>query len=152
MRVLNDPRIYLQMKIKKSMKTTAIVEMWDDKTISIYVPDFDGFNLNAQGDSVEEAKRSLMDAIEDYKNMFVEKGESIPDNLENIELEYKYDIASFFDCFKFISVSTFAEYAGINPSLMRKYKQRIAFASENQKAKIEQAIHRAGRELSAVQL
>lgn len=53
---------------------------------------------------------------------------------------------------KFISVSTFAKYAGINPSLMRQYKQRIAFASEAQKAKIEQAIHKAGKELISVQL
>lgn len=126
--------------------------MWDDKTISIYVPEFDGFNLNAQGESVEEAKRSLLESVEDYKSMLLEKGEKIPENLKNVEFEYKYDIASFFDCFNFISASTFAKYAGINPSLMRKYKQRLAFASEMQKAKIEQAIHRAGRELSAVQL
>lgn len=134
------------------MKTVAIVEMWDDKTISVYVPEFDEFSLNGQGDSVEEAKTSLMASVEDYKQMYIERGEEIPESLKNLEFEYKYDIASFFDCFKFISVSTFAKYAGINPSLMRQYKQRIAFASETQKAKIEQAIHKAGQELMAVQL
>ena len=35
---------------------------------------------------------------------------------------------------------------------MRQYKQRIAFASESQKAKIEDAIHRAGSELCAVKI
>ena len=129
------------------MKTVAIVEMWDDKTISVYVPEFDGFNLNGQGKSVDEAKRSLHECIDDYITMLKEQGE-----LKNVEFEYKYDIASFFDNFKFISVSTFAKYAGINPSLMRQYKQRIAFASEAQKAKIEEAIHRAAREMLAVQL
>lgn len=33
-----------------------------------------------------------------------------------------------------------------------QYKQRIAFASEAQKSKIEEAIHKAGSELLAVQL
>lgn len=134
------------------MKTTAVVEMWDDKTISIYVPDFKGFNLNGQGKTVEDAKRSLLDAVEDYKQMFVLQGKEIPDELANIEFEYKYDIASFFDYFKFLSVTSFAKYAGINPSLMRQYKQRIAFASESQKAKIEQAIHRAGADMMAAHL
>lgn len=134
------------------MKTTAIVEMWDDKTISVYVPDFDGFSLNGQGNTVEEAKQALYEAVDDYKTMLSETGKEIPASLSDIEFEYKYDIASFFECFKFISVSTFAKYAGINPSLMRQYKQRIAFASEAQKMKIEEAIHRAGSEMLAVHL
>lgn len=129
------------------MKVTAVIEMWDDKTISVYVPEFDGFSLNGQGKSVDEAKRSLHECIDDYIAMFKEQGNEVPETLKNIEFEYKYDIASFFDNFKFISVSTFAKYAGINPSLMR-----IAFASEAQKAIIEEAIHRAGREMLAVQL
>lgn len=134
------------------MKTVAIVEMWNDKTISVYVPEFDGFNLNGQGKSVDEAKRSLHECIDDYITLLKEQGNEVPEELKNVEFEYKYDIASFFDNFKFISVSTFAKYAGINPSLMRQYKQRIAFASEAQKAKIEEAIHRAAREMLAVQL
>ena len=115
------------------MKTTAIVEMWDDKMISVYVPEFDGFNLNGQGRTVEEAKAALALAVEDYKAALSAEGKEIPASLSGIEFEYKYDIASFFECFKFISVSTFAKYAGINPSLMRQYKQRLAFASETQK-------------------
>lgn len=134
------------------MKVVAIVEMWDDKTISIYVPEFDGFSLNGQGKTVDEARSSLEECLNDYASMFKDKGELVPDILKDIEFEYKYDIASFFEYFKFLSVSTFAKYAGINPSLMRQYKQRIAFASESQKAKIEDAIHRAGSELCAVRI
>ena len=134
------------------MKVLAIVEMWDDKTISAYVPEFDGFNLNGQGSNMEEVKHSLNECLNDYILMFKEKGESVPDVLNDVEFEYRYDIASFFECFKFLSVSAFAKYAGINPSLMRQYKQRIAFASESQKNKIETAIHKVGAELSAVRI
>lgn len=70
------------------METLAVVEMWDDKTISIYAPDFDGFNLNGQGHTLEEAKQSLMECVSDYKMMLKEKGESIPDSLNDIEFEY----------------------------------------------------------------
>lgn len=77
---------------------------------------------------------------------------TLPAALSDIQFEYKYDIASFFENFKFISVSAFARYAGINPSLMRQYKKRLAFASESQKAKIEEAIHKAGFELMSVRL
>ena len=126
--------------------------MWDEKTIIDYVPEFDGFSLNGQGNTVEEAKQALIEAVNDYKTMLSETGKEVPASLSDIEFDYKYDIASFFECFKFISVSTFAKYAGINPSLMRQYKQRIAFASEAQKSKIEEAIHRAGSEMLAVHL
>ena len=132
------------------MKTTAIVEIWDDKTISVYVPEFEGFNLNGQGSTLEEAKKSLQGCIDDYISMFKEKGEEVPESLKNIEFEYKYDIASFFECFKYLSTSSLAKYAGINPSLMRQYKNRLAFASESQKSKIEEAIHRAGSDLCSV--
>lgn len=131
------------------MKTTAIVEMWDDMTISIYVPDFDGFNLSAQGRTLPEAKAALHDAVEDYKAALKADGRDIPPQLARVEFEYKYDMASFFECFKFINVSSFARYAGINPSLMRQYKQRLAFASEKQKDKIEKAIHMAGHDMLA---
>lgn len=141
-----------KLKKEQTMKTTAIVEMWDDKTISVYVPEFDGFSLNGQGNTVEEAKQALIEAVNDYKSMLSEAGKEVPASLSDVEFDYKYDIASFFECFKFISVSTFAKYAGINPSLMRQYKQRIAFASEAQKSKIEEAIHRAGSEMLAVHL
>lgn len=134
------------------MKVNAIIEMWDDKTISAYVPDFDGFNLNGQGITVEEAKQALFSAVEDYKTVLAAQEKPIPAALSDIQFEYKYDIASFFENFKFISVSAFARYAGINPSLMRQYKKRLAFASESQKAKIEEAIHKAGFELMSVRL
>lgn len=133
-------------------KVTAIIEKWDDGTVSAYVPEFDGFNLNGQGKDVAEAKEALLEAVNDYKDMFESRGETVPSSLYDIEFDFQYDIATFFDNFKFINVSTFAKYADINPSLMRQYKQRISFASESQKRKIEKAIHRAGREMMAVRL
>lgn len=78
------------------MKVTAVIEMWDDKTISVYVPEFDGFSLSGQGKSVDEAKCALHECVEDYVTMFKEQGKEVPKSLVGIKFEYKYDIASFF--------------------------------------------------------
>jgi predicted RNase H-like HicB family nuclease len=42
------------------MKLKAIVELWDDGTYSIYVPDTKKHNLTAQGASVAEAKSNMI--------------------------------------------------------------------------------------------
>ena len=84
------------------MKVSAVIEMWDDKTISVYVPEFDGFSLSGQGKSVDEAKCALHECVEDYVTMFKEQGKDVPKSLVDINFEYKYDIASFFENFKLL--------------------------------------------------
>lgn len=78
------------------MKTTVILEMWDDRTISAYAPEFEGFSLNGQGRTVEEAKESLRQAVEDYKRALMEEGKAVPASLSGVEFDYQYDKASFF--------------------------------------------------------
>lgn len=134
------------------MKKTAIVELWDDGTFSIYVPEMEKHNLNAQGKTVEEAKQRLTEAIEEYTNMYLSRHLPVPEELQHTEFEYKYDIASFFECFKWINITQFARRANINDSLMRQYKSRLAYASEEQCAKIQSTIQTLAQELSAVRL
>ena len=52
-------------------------------------------------------------------------------------MEYRYDLTAFFLAFPFINVSEFAKSIGINPSLMRKYKNGLAAAGEKQKNLIQ---------------
>jgi predicted RNase H-like HicB family nuclease len=134
------------------MKLNAIVELWDDGTYSIYVPNMKAHNLNAQGGSVAEAKENLLAAINDYVAMYKESGKPVPEEVNQPTFEYKYDISSFFDYFDLINVSKLAKLSGINPSLMRQYKSRSAFASERQSGKIQKAINKLGEELLAVRL
>jgi predicted RNase H-like HicB family nuclease len=134
------------------MKHKAIVELWNDGTFSIYVPDMKSHSLNAQGITVAEAKENLIAAIEDYENMYRKTGKSVPAEIDNPVFEYKYDLASFFDYFDWINISKLAVKANINPSLMRQYKSRVTFASEKQSEKIQRSIHKLGEELLAVRL
>ena len=134
------------------MTHKAIVELWNDGTYSIYVPDMENHNLNAQGKTVAEAKENLLVAIEDYINMYKETGKTVPKEIDNPVFEYKYDLASFFDYFDWINISKFSVKAKINPSLMRQYKSRVIYASEKQSEKIQRSIHKLGEELLAVRL
>jgi len=134
------------------MKHKAIVELWDDGTYSIYVPDMENHSLNAQGKTVAEAKKNLLSAIEDYITMYKESGNSVPKEIDNPVFEFKYDLASFFDYFDWINISKLAVKAKINPSLMRQYKSRVTYASEKQSEKIQRSIHKLGEELLAVRL
>lgn len=152
MQGLNSPVICFIIINNIKMKRKAIVELWNDGTFSIFVPDMEKHNLNAQGKTVNEAKIALLDAVKDYEDMYLSQGMTIPDEIQDMEFEYKYDIASFFECFKWINVTQFAKRAGINDSLMRQYKKRLAFASEEQCHKIQKTIHNLADELSAVRL
>ena len=72
--------------------------------------------------------------------------------LQEVDFEYKYDIASLFNYYNFINVSKFARMVGINASLMRQYKSGNQYISENQISKIEEALHKMANEIGAIKL
>jgi predicted RNase H-like HicB family nuclease len=133
------------------MKKTAIVEMYDDGTYGVYVPTMTCCALNGTGKSVQEAKTVMQEAYDEFLAYYQAKGE-VPEELKDLELEYKYDVASFLDAFDWINVTKFAKRAGINDSLMRRYKNRSAFASEKQCAKIHRCAASLAQELGAAML
>jgi predicted RNase H-like HicB family nuclease len=134
-------------------KVTVIIEKSPD-LFSAYVPnDIRSTFVNGQGKSIAEAIASLKEAISEAIESYIEDGQAVPDDLAGeIELVYKYDIASLFDYFDEINLSSFARKNGINESLLRKYRNRLAYASEKQCRKIEAGLHKLGAELCAASL
>jgi len=134
-------------------KILAIVEKGTDGIYSIYTPETKTTVLNGQGTTVDAAiadmKESLNEVIESYRT----SGGKVPDELEGeIDFELKYDIASLFSVFNEINLSSFARKNGFNESLLRKYKNRLAFASVRQCKKIEEGLHKLGQSLCAANL
>lgn len=135
------------------MKILAIIEKGNDglysirseQTISNYC--FGGF-----GENVEIAKRDFMESISEVKEMITAEKGITPKEFNNLNVEFKYDLESFFNYFDCINASKFASYAGINESKMRQYKAGVAFASEKTINKILNAIKKLGAELSAASL
>ena len=135
-------------------KILAIIEKGDDGALySVYTPETKCTVLNGQGVTITEAIEDMKEALQELKESYSENSEPVPDEISgDIEFEYKYDIASLFDYFDEINLSSFARKNGINESLLRRYKNRLAFASEKQCKKIEAGLHRLGVELCAASL
>lgn len=129
------------------MKVTAIIEKNSDKFFSIYTEeDIPGYTFGGYGESVVEAKEDYMASIREMQEISSEEGKEFPDN---IEVEFRYDIPSFFNYFDWINISAFAKKAGINESKMRAYKAGISTASEKTLDKIRATIKDMCSALSA---
>lgn len=73
-------------------------------------------------------------------------------DVAHVEFDLAYDLYAFFEHYTYLKISKIAEYAGLNPSLLRHYKSQTKFASAEQVKRIETAIHRLANELSQVHL
>jgi len=131
----------------------AIIEKGNDGLFSIYTPETENTVLNGQGNTVQAAIVDLNDALKLVLESYKQNNEPVPEELSgDIRFVYKYDVASLFNYFDEINLSSFARKNGLNESLLRKYKNRLAFASEKQCKKIEYGLHRLGKELCAAAL
>lgn len=133
-------------------KIQAIVERGSDGLYSVYSNDhFGNSYFGGYGDSVDKAKEDFYESIKEaITEQLSETG--IAPQLEEVSIEYRYDIPSFFNFFDFINVSKFAEYAGINESKMRAYKSGISFPGEKTTKKIIDAAHAIAAELGSSSL
>jgi hypothetical protein len=114
----------------------------------------DDFPVTGYGKTIPEAKQDLIDAMNAVLELHKEEG-SKPDprfNRGNLKFEYKYDLKSIFEHLFALDVTNFARLIGMNPSLLRQYKTGKTAASEKQKKKIEEGIHKLGRQLLEVRL
>lgn len=128
----------------------AVIEKASDGGYGIYCPDLDGVALYGYGETEEEAKNDLKENLDLLAEESKDQETLEKLNHGNIEFDYQYDISRFFKTYPFFNVSEFAKKIDMNPSLLRKYKQGICLASDNQKQKIETAIHQLAKELSVI--
>lgn len=132
------------------MKTTALIERGKDGKFGIFTPDINS-TIIGEGATVAEAKADFENSYKEIIEAYKEQGDELPEELKDLDFEYKYDVASLFDYYSFINVTQFAHIAGINASLMRQYKTG-QYISSNQMKKIEKTLHTVGKELSAIKL
>jgi len=131
------------------MKTIALIEKGKDGTFGIYTPDLE-HTIIGEGQGVEEAKMDFENSLKEMLASYTD--ETMPDELRDLEVQYKYDLSSLFDYLNFVNVSQFAKKAGISSSLMRQYKTGNTYVSEKQIGKIEKTLHKIGHELTAIKL
>lgn len=135
------------------MKITAVIERNDNNFYAITCKDvIAGCHFGGFGYSVQEAKTDFMESIRESLETAREMGKDVPVSAEDVKVEFRYDLPSFFNYFDWINISAFAKQAGINESKMRAYKTGLATASEKTTTKILSTVKAMGAALSAATL
>ncbi len=124
------------------------VEKHEDGTYWGATQNFEGI-VSSFGSSLEELKTNIAEAFSDHIELAKELGEDYANEYEEVRFIYKLDLTAFFELVKEVKISNIAEKAGMNPSLLRRYKLGEK-ASEEQLYKIQTAIHKLGEELLSV--
>ena len=134
------------------MRVKAFVERNDNNFYAITTEQAVAGNyFGGYGYSVQEAKADYMESVREMIEMAKEEGKDVP-NVEDIKIDFQYDIPSFFNFFFLLNVSAFAKQAGINESKMRAYKSGLATASEKTLVKILSTIKTMGAAMSAASI
>lgn len=128
-------------------KIIAIIEKADDGGFSVYAKDVNG--AFGYGLTEDEARADFAEILEEQAEYYKDIHGEYP-VWKDAEVEFQYDLSGFFLSFPFINVSGFAEAVGVNPSLMRRYKSRSAFAGEKQKKLIQEEYDKLIQRMQAV--
>ncbi|MCK9449115.1 MAG: hypothetical protein M0Q41_09075 [Bacteroidales bacterium] len=126
---LKKPKINLQV-IKEDLGYTAVGQ-WENRS------------LITCGDSWEELQQMIIEMV---NLTFEDLGFTF--TIE--EINFEYDLESFFDFYRIINVKALSERIGMNQSLLAQYIKGIKKPSASQTKRILQGVQQIGRELSEV--
>lgn len=134
--------------MKHNMKQVKIVIECSKDNYSAYAENVEG--VYGGGDTVAEAKQSIIEAIELLKKY----NDDIPSILKGkYQLVFKFDAESLFAFYKGIFTNAaFEKITGINQKQIQHYATGFRKPRPAQAKKIQTALHLLGNELMAVEL
>jgi predicted RNase H-like HicB family nuclease len=133
------------------MKTTALIEKGGDGTYGIFTPDLES-TIAGEGNTVAEAKVDFENSVKEVVLYFEESGKQIPYELQNVEFEYKFDVASFLEHYsKVLSLAGLERLTGVNQGQLSHYVTGLRKPSRKTIVKIEKSLHDFAAEISQVQ-
>ena len=127
-------------------KVIAIIEKGSDGLYGIHAPELENVIIGS-GNTVAEAKNDLENSYTEMVECYIDENRPVPEELKDIEFEYRYDLSAFYNAHPYLNVSKLAEHLHVNASLMRQYK-RGQYISEDQVFRIQEGIRSVGRELA----
>ena len=133
-------------------KDVKVVIEHAGENFSAYVVGVDGIAVT--GDSVDEIKTSMCEAIEDYIQVCKELDLEIPDQFKSeYELVFELDVCSLLKIYEGIfSKAGLEKLTGINQKQLWHYANGKSKPRQAQRLKIEQGLHRLGNELISLHL
>ncbi|HKL32226.1 MAG TPA: hypothetical protein VJ919_06825 [Tangfeifania sp.] len=103
-----------------------------------------GKNLIAtQGETFEELKKMIVEAV----NLAFEDKSLV---YKEDDLQFEFELESFFDFYRVINAKALSERIGMNQSLLSQYIKGIKKPSASQTKRILNGVQQIGRELSEV--
>lgn len=99
--------------------------------------------IATEAETLEELKANVLDAV---NLTFEDKG--FVYRIE--EIQFEYDLESFFDFYKVINAKALSERIGMNQSLLAQYIKGIKKPSATQTKRILKGVQQIGHELSEV--
>jgi predicted RNase H-like HicB family nuclease len=135
------------------MNKKVVVEIfYAGKNFSAHVPILPG--CVSTGDTPEEMKNNIREAIVFHVQSSLEDGDPIPAVFKaNYELVFKFDTQSLLNYYKGIFTNAaFERITGINQKQIQHYASGHRKPREEQVKKIEKALHNLGSELMSVEL
>ncbi len=131
------------------MKTIQIIIEKSADSFGAYAENVEG--IYGAGDTVQECKQSILDAIETVKTF---EESQIPKALKgDYKLVYKFDTESLLQYYKgILSNPAIERMTGINQKLIHQYATGIKKPRPAQRKKIEEGLHNFANELLAIEL
>lgn len=123
-----------------------------ENNYSAYINELDG--VVATGSTIEEIKKNLQEALEDFIETCKGLGCKIPDLLQgDYVIEFKMDVKSLLTLYQGIfSKAGLERLTGINQKQLWHYAKGKSSPRKAQINKIESALHRLGNDLIALHL
>ena len=127
-------------------KVTAIIERGSDGSYSIYtVESFEKFGLFGYGETPEKAK-------EDFWESYGELKEMMPDDVPEIDVNFKYDVASFLQEYRDeFSLSGLEVVTGVNQKQLQHYLSGHRKPSKTTIMKIQFGVREFAKKLANVE-
>lgn len=137
---------------KDDMRNVKVIIERAEANFSAYIDGIDGIAVT--GNSIDEIKKSMLEAIDEYIASCDELGLDIPRELQGkYEIGFELDIQSLLTIYEGIfTKSGLEKLTGINQKQLWHYAKGKSKPRQAQKRRIESALHRLGNELISLSL
>ncbi len=103
--------------------------------------------IHYEDDLIIDSARTLDGLEKKMKKLLKELHNADP---KTVVFDYQYDLTALFEKFNYLKISAIAEKSDLNATLLRQYVTGIKHPSAKQAKKVEDAIHKIGKELSNI--
>ena len=134
------------------MRNVKVIIERAEANFSAYIEGIDGIAVT--GKSIDEIKKSMLEAIDEYIASCDELGLDIPRELQGkYEIGFELDIQSLLTIYEGIfTKSGLEKLTGINQKQLWHYAKGKSKPRQAQKQRIESALHQLGNELISLSL